>query len=57
MASYQTYTVSYQHLPDHFYNWTLKEAYKTAADINEFDDDFIDNLELYQSFEILHAHI
>ena len=57
VASYQACVTSHQHLPNYFYNWTLEEACKAAADINEFDDDFVDNLELYQSFEALHARV
>jgi hypothetical protein len=52
-----TCIASHRHLPDYFCNQTLEEACEAAADIDEFDDDFVDNLELYQSFEILHARI
>jgi hypothetical protein len=57
VASDQACVASHRHLPDYFYNRILEEACKAAADIDEFDDDFVDNLELYQSFEILHARI
>jgi ATP-dependent DNA helicase PIF1 len=57
IASYQAYVASHQHLPDYFCIRTVEEACEAAADIDEFDDHFADNLELYQSFEILHAHI
>jgi ATP-dependent DNA helicase PIF1 len=57
IASYQACVASHRHLPDYFCNRTLEEACEAAADIDEFDDDFVDNLELYQSFEILHARI
>ena len=57
MASYQAYINSYQHLPNYFYNWALEEAYKAAANINKFNNNFVNNLELYQSFKILYAHI
>ena len=57
VASYQACIASHRHPPDYFYNRTLDEACEAAADINKFDDDFVDNLELYQSFEMLHAHI
>ena len=57
MASYQAYIISYQYPPDYFYNRTLEEAYKATTDINKFKDNFVDNLKLYQFFEILHARI
>jgi len=57
VASYQACIASYQHLPDYFYNQTLEEACEAAADINEFNNDFVDNLKLYQFFEMLYAHI
>jgi hypothetical protein len=57
VASYQACVASHRHPPDYFCNPTLKEACEAAADTDEFDDDFVDNLELYQSFEILHARI
>ena len=47
MASYQAYIVSYWYPPNYFYNQILEEAYKAAANINEFNNDFVDNLELY----------
>ena len=57
MASYQAYVNSYQHLPNYFYNWKLEEGYKTTNNINEFKGDFVDDLELYQSFKALYARI
>ena len=57
MASYQAYIAFYQHLPNYFYNQVLKEACEATANINEFNNDFIDNLELYQSFKMLHAYV
>jgi ATP-dependent DNA helicase PIF1 len=57
IASYQACVATHRHLPDYFCNRILEEACEAAADIDEFDDDFVDNLELYQFFEILHARI
>jgi len=42
-------------LLNYFHNWKLKEGCKTADNINKFKGDFIDDLELYQSFKALHA--
>ena len=47
IASYQAYVDFYQHLPDYFCNWKLEEGRETINDINEFEGDFADNLELY----------
>ena len=57
MAFYQAYINSHQHLPDYFCNQKLKESHETANNIDEFKGDFIDDLELYQSFEALYARI
>ena len=57
IAFYQAYINSYQHPPDYFYNQKLEEGCETTNDINEFKGDFIDNLELYQSFKALHTRI
>ena len=55
MASYQAYINSYQHLPNYFCNRKLEESRETTNNINEFEGDFADDLELYQSFEALYA--
>ena len=57
MASYQAYINSYQHPPDYFCNQKLKEGHKTANNIDKFKGDFVDNLELYQSFKALHTRV
>ena len=57
MASYQAYINSYQHLPNYFCNWKLEEGHKTANNINKFEGDFADDLELYQSFKALYARV
>ena len=57
MASYQAYINSYQYQPNYFYNQKLKEGYKTANNINKFKGDFIDDLELYQSFKALYTRV
>ena len=57
MASYQAYVNSYQYLPNYFYNQELEEGYKTTNNINKFKGDFIDDLELYQSFKALYTYI
>ena len=56
MASYQAYINSYQYLLN-YYSQKLDKAYKTANNINKFKGDFIDDLELYQSFKALYARI
>ena len=55
MASYQAYIDSYQYPPDYFCNLKLEEGRETTDNINEFEGDFADNLELYQSFKALYA--
>ena len=57
MAFYQAYINSYQYPPNYFCNQKLEEGRKTANNINEFKDDFINNLEQYQSFKALYTHI
>ena len=57
IASYQACVNSYQHPPNYFYNQKLEEGYKTTNNINKFKGDFIDDLELYQSFKALYAYI
>ena len=57
VVSYQAYINSYQYQPDYFCNWKLEEGCKTADNIDKFKGNFADNLELYQSFKALHAHI
>ena len=57
MASYQAYVNSYQYLSNYFYNQQLEEGYKTTNNINKFKSDFIDDLELYQSFKALYTYI
>ena len=57
MASYQACIASHQYPPNYFYNQALEEACEAPTDINEFDNDFIDNLELYQSFKMLYARV
>ena len=57
MASYQACVDSHHHPPDYFCNRKLEEGRETADDIDEFEGDFADDLELYQSFEALHARV
>ena len=57
MASYQAYINSYQYLPNYFYNRKLEEGYKTTNNINKFKGDFVDDLELYQSFKALYTRV
>ena len=57
MASYQAYINSYQYLFNYFCNQKLEEGYKTTNNVNKFKGDFVDNLELYQSFKALYARI
>ena len=57
MASYQAYINSYQHLFNYFCNQKLKESCETANNINKFEGDFVDDLELYQSFKALYARV
>ena len=57
MASYQACVNSYQYLLNYFNNWKLEESYKTANNINKFKGDFVNNLELYQSFKALYARV
>jgi len=44
-------------LPDYFCNQKLEKGCETADNINEFEGDFANDLELYQSFKALHAHM
>ena len=57
MASYQAYINSYQYPPNYFYNRKLEEDRETANNINKFKGDFIDDLELYQSFKALYTRV
>ena len=57
MASYQAYINSYQYLPNYFYNQKLEEGCETTNNINKFKGDFVDDLELYQSFKALYTYI
>ena len=57
MASYQAYVNSYQHPPNYFYNRKLEEGRETANNINKFKGDFVDDLELYQSFKALYTRV
>ena len=57
MASYQTCVNSYQYPPDYFCNWKLEEGCETTNNINKFKGNFVDDLELYQSFKALYAYI
>ena len=57
MVSYQAYVNSYQHPPDYFYNQKLEEGRKTTNNINKFKGNFVDDLELYQSFKALYARV
>ena len=57
MASYQAYVNSYQYPPNYFYNQRLEEGRETTNNINEFKGDFVDNLELYQSFKALYTRV
>ena len=57
MASYQAYVNSYQYQPNYFCNQKLEEGRETANNINKFEGDFVDDLELYQSFKALHTRV
>ena len=57
MASYQACVNSYQHLPNYFYNQKLEEGCETTNNINKFEGDFADDLELYQSFKALYTRV
>jgi len=57
VASYQACAGSHQHPSDYFYNEDLEEVQQAANDVDEFEDNFVDDLELYQSFEALHARV
>ena len=57
MASYQAYVNSYQYPSNYFYNQKLEEGYKTTNNINKFKGDFVDELELYQSFKALYTRV
>ena len=57
MASYQAYVNFYQYPPNYFYNWKLEEGRETTNNINKFKGDFVDDLELYQSFKALYARV
>jgi len=46
VASYQACVDSHQHPPDYFCNRKLEEGRETADDIDEFEGDFADDLEL-----------
>ena len=47
VASYQACVDSHQHPLDYFCNWKLEESRETADDIDEFEGNFADDLELY----------
>ena len=57
VASYQACVDSHQHPLDYFCNQKLEEGRETTNDINKFEGDFADDLELYQSFKALHARV